>query len=365
MKKIEFVDLLANYNSIKSDIDNAIKAVITDTAFIGSSGNKYVSDFENKFSEYLAIRHTISCANGTDAIEIALKALDIKEGDEVIVPALTWISTAGAVVNIGATPVFVDINDTNYTINDNLIEEKITKKTKAIIAVHLYGLPANIDAIKSVCKKHDLFLIEDCAQAHGAEYFGKKVGTFGDISTFSFYPGKNLGCFGDGGAICTNNSSLAQISKQIANHGQEKKHNHLMIGRNSRLDGIQAAILSVKLDHLDQWNQLRINHANAYMNLIENKEILPTFNKDLKHVFHLFVIKHKNRGILINEFEKNNISFAIHYPRPISSLKIFEKNSPCPIAENLCQSIVSLPMYPELKQEELSKVSQIINLSFH
>ena len=237
------VDLRAQYDKIGLEIDNAINSVLMSTAFIKGPDVKL---FEEELQKYMGVKHVVSCANGTDALHLAMMVLGLKPGDEVIVPALTWIATAEAVNNVGAEPVFVDVNSLNYTIDFKSIERQITKKTKAIIPVHLYGCPADMNEIIRIAEKFGLYVIEDCAQAHGAEYFGKKVGTFGIASAFSFFPSKNLGAFGDGGAIVTNNKELADLSKEISNHGQlNKKHKHLMIGRNSRLDSIQASILRV------------------------------------------------------------------------------------------------------------------------
>ena len=245
---IPFVDLKVQYESIKEDIDAAIATVIKETSFIGRS---VIKNFETDFAKYIGTKHCIGVANGTDAIEIALKALGIGEGDEVIVPALTWISTAGTVNNAGAEPVFADVLEAERTINPDLIEDKITSRTKAIMPVHLYGLPARMNQIMELSKKHNLKIIEDCAQAHGAEINEKRVGTFGDIATFSFYPGKNLGVYGDAGGIVTDDEELAQTCRMLANHGQLSKHDHHIIGRNSRLDTMQAAILKAKLPHLE------------------------------------------------------------------------------------------------------------------
>ncbi|MEM9339621.1 MAG: DegT/DnrJ/EryC1/StrS family aminotransferase, partial [Bacteroidota bacterium] len=266
---IPFVDLNAQYQSIKSEVDHAIASVFETTSFIGGEP---VRKFEEDFAQYLGANHCVSCANGTDAIEIALKALGVGPGDEVIVPALTWISTAGAVNNVGAAPVFVDVLADERTIDPSLIVPKITDKTRAILPVHLYGLPARMKEIKAIAVKHKLRIIEDCAQAHGAEIDGHKVGTMGDIATFSFYPSKNLGAYGDAGAIVTNDSELAERCKKLSNHGQLVKHDHQIIGRNSGLDAIQAAVLNVKLSYLDEWTKTRGCIASQYDSLL--KEVL-------------------------------------------------------------------------------------------
>src|SRR5712675_788739 len=259
--QIPLVDLKAQYAAIKSEIDQAISQVLADTAFIAG---KYAKIFEQEFASYAGLKHCIGCGNGTDALELALGALGIGPGDEVLVPALTWVSTAICTLPVGAKPVFVDMLPTLYTMDPSKIEAKITSRTKAIIPVHLYGLPAQMDEIMAIARKHKLRVIEDCAQAHGATYKGRKVGTFGDIACFSFYPGKNLGAYGDAGALCTNDDGLAIKARKIANYGGLARHEHEFAGRNSRLDGIQGAILSVKLKHLEKWTRDRQQHAAAY-----------------------------------------------------------------------------------------------------
>ena len=256
--RVPFVDLKAQYMSLKAEFDAAILRVLSETAFVAG---RYAAAFEREFADYLGVKHCIGVANGTDAIEIALLSVGIRSGDEVLVPANTFFATAEAVVNIGAVPVFVDIDAATYNIDPDRIEAPITPLTKAIIPVHLYGLPAEMEPIVQVARKHGLKIVEDCAQAHGATYNGQKVGTFGDAATFSFYPSKNLGAFGDGGAIVTNGDDVEALARAISNHGQLTKNKHSMIGRNSRLDGLQGAILSVKLPHLDGWIEARRSRA--------------------------------------------------------------------------------------------------------
>lgn len=253
---IPFVDLQAQYQALKKDIDQAIEAVISQTAFIGSKNNPFVKELESNLSEYLGIKHVIGNANGTDAIELVLMALGIGPGDEVIVPAISWFSTSEAVDITGATSVFVDVN-AFFNMDTSKIEEKITDRTKAIIPVHLYGQPADLDPILEIGKKHNLTIIEDCAQAIGARYKGKRISTLGHVATYSFYPGKNLGAYGDAGACVTNDDAIAEALRALGNHGQPQKHKHTRVGRNSRLDGLQAAIINTKLPHLDDWNRLR------------------------------------------------------------------------------------------------------------
>ena len=355
---IPLVDLNAQYRTIKNEIDNAIRECISDGHFING---EVVSDFEKAFAGYLGVKYCLGCGNGTDALEIILTSLNIGTEDEVIVPALTWISTAEAVNNVGAEPVFVDVNPDNYTIDFKKIEEKITKKTKAVIPVHLYGCPADMNEINRIAGEYGLYVIEDCAQAHGAEYFGRKVGTFGIASAFSFFPSKNLGAFGDGGAIVTNDKDLADSVKKISNHGQlNEKHNHFRIGRNSRLDSIQASILNVKLKYLDDWNQKRRQAASFYFSgLNENKNlILPCAEQNKNHVYHLFVIRCKSRDKLIELLNEKNISWGIHYPRSLPFLEPYRykkhQYEDFPISSNITSEIISIPIYPEISEEQLN-----------
>jgi dTDP-4-amino-4,6-dideoxygalactose transaminase len=355
---IPFVDLKAQYKSIKNEIDNAIKECIDDTNFIRG---KAVADFEHNFASYLGIETCISCGNGTDALEIILTALGIGPGDEVIVPALTWISTAEAVTNVGAEPVFADIDRHTYTIKYSDIEEKITGRTKAIIPVHLYGCPANMEEVMKIAEKSGIFVIEDCAQSHGAEFLGKKTGTFGIASAFSFFPSKNLGAFGDGGAIVTNDLELGTLIRKITNHGQlQEKHKHFIIGRNSRLDSIQASILSAKLKYLDQWNSIRREIASFYISRLQEKPefILPFLDDDYKHVFHLFVMRCKHREKIITLLNEKKISWGIHYPNALPFMEpyAYKKHVPSDFnnAYAVIKDIISIPMYPELTEDQLN-----------
>lgn len=360
---VPFADLKAQYNSIKKEIDEAIASCIENTSFIGG---KVIGEFENDFADYSGANFCIGCANGTDALEIALKALGVGPGDEVIVPALTWISTAGAVNNVGAEPVFVDVIESERTLDPLQIEAKITNKTKAIIPVHLYGLPARMDDIMQIASKYGLKVIEDCAQAHGATYQARKVGTIGDIATFSFYPGKNLGAYGDAGGIVTNDAILAETCKMLSNHGQLKKHQHQIIGRNSRLDTLQAAILKAKLPYMDQWIKGRNRVANWYGERLEGvmKPIVPVGSG---HVYHLYVIQSENREENMLNLKEANIGFAIHYPTPLPHLECYDykdhKEGEFPVAEKLCKEILSLPIYPEMAQSQIEEVADAIKLS--
>jgi dTDP-4-amino-4,6-dideoxygalactose transaminase len=360
---VQFVDLYAQYLSIKPDIDEAIERVIKETSFIGGSE---VKSFEEKFAAHMGIKNVIACANGTDSIEILLKALGLKAGDEVLVPAISWISTSEAVSNIGATPIFVDIEPEYFTINESLIESKITKNTRAIIPVHLYGQPANMPVIMQIAKKHGLYVLEDCAQAHDAEIAGKKAGTWGDCASFSFYPGKNLGAYGDAGCMATNDDELAQKCRMIGNHGQLKKHDHVMEGRNSRLDGLQAAILSAKLPYLHSWTDARIAHAETYTRLLANNGVVvPKTRPDTKHVFHLYVIRVNNRQNLMRKLSEEGIQTAIHYPTALPFLAAYKQQGysaqDFPVAHMIQDQILSLPMFAELSKDEIAYVCDTIN----
>lgn len=359
---IPFVDLKAQYESIKPEIDAAIQQVIDTTSFIG--GGK-ITAFEKAFAEYVGIGHCIGCANGTDAIEIALTALGIGAGDEVIVPANSWISTSEAVNNVGAEPVFVDYVEKEYTIDPDLIEDAITDHTKAIIPVHLYGLPARMKEIKSIARKYDLKVIEDCAQAHGAAIDGKKVGSFGDVATFSFYPGKNLGAYGDAGAMVTNDEALAEKMKMLSNHGQLKKHDHRVIGRNSRLDTIQAAILLAKLPYLEEWIRSRSQIAKWYRDYLKEEVSSPIVPKNYNHVYHLYVIRTKTRDALMRTFDDAGIGYAVHYPTPLPFVKAYlyqgKEYEDFPVAHKLSKEIISLPLYPEMTEEQVKEVCDIVN----
>ena len=366
--KIPFVDLRAQYLSIKNEIDTTIQNVIDETAFIKG---KYVKKFENEYANAYGVKHVISCANGTDAIYITLKALGIGPGDEVITVANTWISTAETISQTGAKPIFVDIHPDYYNLNQNLIEQKISPKTKAVIPVHLFGQPCNMSFIKDICESNNLYLIEDCAQSHFAEWEDQKVGTFGIAGTFSFFPGKNLGAYGDAGCIITNDDELAEKVRIFANHGALIKHEHKIEGINSRLDGIQAAILSAKLPHILKWSANRLNIAKIYNNYLTSngKVIPPKILPNVKHVFHLYVVRVDNRNALQNFLKENGISTGIHYPTPLPFLDAYKylNHSPkdFPVAYDYKDNILSLPIFPELNESQIQyvveKIEEFIN----
>lgn len=356
--RVPFVDLKAQYSTYKTELDAAILKVVSETAFISG---KYGAEFELEFAKYIGAENCIACANGTDALEIALKAIGVGPGDEVIVPANTFFATSEAVDNVGATPVFVDCEANFYNIDTEKIEEKITARTKAIIPVHLYGLPAEMDAVMNIATKHGLKVIEDCAQSHGADYKGKRTGTFGDIATFSFYPGKNLGAYGDAGAIVTEDAELAQRCRLIANHGQPAKYKHTIVGRNSRMDGIQAAVLSVKLKYLDEWLEARRGHAARYDSNLQSLGIaLPRAPEYSRHTYHLYVVRVKDRDAVAAKLNEAGIDTGLHYPVALPYLDVYAgrglQPSDFPVAHSQMNDLLSLPMYAELTDEMVDYV---------
>ncbi len=359
---VKFLDLKSQYCSIKSEIDKAIQNVIENSAFIGG---KYVEQFEKEFAEYQDAKYCQGVANGTDALEIVIEALDLPKGGEIIVPANSFIASSESVTRSGHKVVFCDCDESNYTISIRSLKSKITPNTKAIVAVHLYGHPCDMDEIMALAYEHNLKVIEDCAQAHGAEYKGKKIGAIGNIGTFSFYPGKNLGAYGDGGAIVTNNENLAKKCKMIANHGRIEKYNHEFEGRNSRLDGLQAAILSVKLKHLDEWTDARIKVADYYLENLKGVDgiVLPKREKWSKQVYHLFVIRTKRRDELQQYLKDNNIQSGIHYPISLPKLKAYDYASQASegfFANSSDVELLSLPIGDHLSKNDLNKIIKSI-----
>ena len=354
---IPFVDLHAQYLSIKEDIDGAIGDVIRESAFIRGS---YVDSFEKAWSEALGVRHCISCANGTDALFIAMRALGIKPGDEVITTAHSWISTSETITQAGGRVVFVDTDVDTYTLDPGLIESKITPRTVGIIPVHLYGQAADMDSIMAIAQKRNLWVIEDCAQAHLARIKGKLVGTLGNAATFSFYPGKNLGAYGDAGCVVTNDDRLADWMATYARHGG--KGEHIMEGINSRLDGLQAAVLKVKLPHLLAWTQARRRVAAQYDEMLaEIGEVLtPKVAPDRDHVYHLYVIRTDQRDSLKKHLGQVGISTALNYPKalPFYPAYAYLRHAPeeFPVAYANQSRILSLPIYPEMTGQMVASV---------
>ena len=363
MMKVPFVDLKAQYLSIQGEIDAAIHDIINNTAFIGG---KPVSDFEAAFAALYGIEHCISVANGTDSLYIIMKMLGIGAGDEVITVANSWISSSETISQTGAKPVFVDIDPDYYSLNEQLLEAAITPKTKAIMPVHLHGQSVNMDEVMRIANEYNLPVIEDCAQSHFSEFKGKRVGTFGIAASFSFYPGKNLGAYGDAGAIITNDAELAEKCKMYARHGALKKHEHQIEGINSRLDGLQAAILAAKLPHILDWTVARIRCADTYDQLLSgiSSIVTPMRRENTKHSYHLYVIRAENRDELAQHLKVCNIETAIHYPTALPNLKAYtylgHGSDDFPVATAYQSQILSLPIYPELTRSQMEYVADCI-----
>lgn len=359
--EVKFADFKPMHDELKKEIKKEVNNVIDSNFFIHGP---YTEKFEKDFANYEDIKNCVGVGNGLDGLVISLKALGVEPGDEVIVPSHTYIATALAVTYVGAKIVFVEPNIETYTIDSTKIEEKITNKTKVIIPVHLYGQAADMDAINEIAKKHNIKVLEDAAQSHGAEYKGRKVGTLGDISEFSFYPGKNLGAFGDAGCIVTNDNELALKARAIGNYGSIEKYKHIYKGQNSRLDEIQAAILDVKLKNLDKWVLERQRVANRYLTEINNdKVILPVVAPYNKHVWHIFAVRVQNREEFVKYLSSKGIQTLIHYPTAIHKQPAYKEmnNESYPIAEKIAREVVSLPMYYGMKEEQISYVINTIN----
>lgn len=361
--KIPFVDLKAQYLSIRGSIDSAIARVIDETAFIGGH---FVQEFEKSFAALYGVKHVIPCANGTDSLYILMKMLGIGSGDEVITVANSWISSSETVTQTGARVVFVDAHPEYYSLDETQLEKKITPKTKALIAVHLQGQMCEMDTIKAICDKHKIHLIEDCAQAHFSEYKGVRAGVTGIAGSFSFYPGKNLGAYGDAGCMMTNDDALAEKCRMFANHGALKKPDHRIEGLNSRLDSLQAAILSAKLPHILEWTAQRQKNAALYDKYLAGIPALarPKLRPNTKHSYHLYVTRVERRDELMNFLKGKGIETVIHYPVALPNLPAYRYlgHTPAdfPVATRLQQEILSLPMYPELTEEMIAYVAQSI-----
>lgn len=356
--QIPLVDLKIQYKSLSKEINTAFKKICSSSSFIKGWA---LEEFEQDFAKFIGTKHCIGVASGTDALHLSLIALGIGKDDEVLLPVNTFIATAYAIIYVGAKPIFVDVDTKTYNIDVNLIEKKITKKTKAIIPVHLYGQPAEMDKIMKLAEKYKLFVIEDACQSHGADYKNKRTGTFGQIAAFSFYPGKNLGAYGDGGAITTNSAKLAKKIKQLREYGSTTKYLHDILGFNSRLDNLQSAILRIKLKYLPSWNKRR-QKAAQYYNKKFNMEIpfikTPFIEPYATSVFHLYVIQTPKRNKIIAYLKSKGTQTGIHYPLPLhlqNSLKYLGyKRGDFPVAEKLSNQILSIPLYPELtfKQQD-------------
>lgn len=361
--KIPFVDLKAQYLSLKDHIDSSIASVLDETAFIGG---QLVKDFEDSFAKLYGVKHCISTANGTDSLFIVMKMLGIGVGDEVITVANSWISTSETISLTGAKPVFVDINPQYYSIDECKLEAVITNKTKCIIPVHLHGQMCKMDEIMAIASKYGIPVLEDCAQSHFSEFKSQRAGTFGIAGSFSFYPGKNLGAYGDAGAIITNDDNLAEMCRLFARHGAKVKHQHEIEGINSRLDGIQAAILLTKLPHILNWTDRRIEVAEKYNEMFcgLGDIIVPKIRNNTKHTFHLYVIRTSKRNDLQRFLKQHGIGTAIHYPVALPNMKAYSylgySFTDFPVASEFQEKILSLPIYPEISESQIDYLFEVV-----
>jgi len=356
-----FIDLKAQYSNIKDEVLRCINDILESSHYILGEN---VKKFEDDIKSYLGVSEAIGVASGTDALHLALKALDITHGDEVITTPFTFFATVEAILYVGAKPVFVDIDENTYNIDPDKIEEKITPRTKAIIPVHVFGCPADMIKINEIAQKYGLKIIEDAAQAFGAKIGDKKIGTFGDIACFSFYPSKNLGCFGDGGMVVTNNPEIADKIRILRNHGSPGRYVHETVGLNSRLDEIQAGVLRIKLKHIDEYNSLRRKKANIYTKFLSDKVITPKEVENTYHVYHLYSIRSESRDKIKEILAKQGFPSVVYYPIPMHLQKAIAnlgfKKGDFPIAEKVSREILALPIYPEIPDEEVFEISQII-----
>ena len=360
MKTVPFVDLKVQYHTLKNEIDGAMKKVVEQSQFILG---EEVRLFEEEFAKFIGTSYAIGVASGTDALTLSLRACGIGPGDEVITPTHTYIATAMAISQVGATPILVDIEPESFHLDVAQVSERVSPRTKAVLPVHLYGRSVEMSAVLDLAKQHRLHVIEDTCQAHGAYVEGKRrAGSLGHLGCFSFYPSKNLGAYGDGGIVVTNDQSLARTLQSLRDYGQEKKNNHLIQGFNSRLDTLQAAILRVKLPHLEEWNTQRKNHAKLYDHLLQGSElILPSLN-GRDHVFHLYVIRTRERDRLRESLARQGIETGIHYPVPIHLQPAYHylgyRKGDFPVAEKIADEILSLPMFPELQEDQIIFVAE-------
>lgn len=363
---IPFLDLKAHHAPLRAEFEEAISDVIDAGTF---AGGPVVAQFEKEYAAFCGSQYAIGVGNGTDALWLALLACGIGAGDEVITVPNTFIATAEAITYTGAKPVFVDIDDRTYTMDTGLLEHARTPRTKAVIPVHLYGQVADLDPIASFARKHGLYLIEDAAQAHGAEYKGRKAGSIGHAGCFSFYPGKNLGAFGEAGAVVTNDATLADRMRTLRDHGQVRKYYHSMVGWNCRMDGIQAAVLRIKLRHLDRMNQARRDHALQYHRHFQGVEEIgaPFEAAHGRHVYHIYPIQVRDRDEVKDRLEKKRIGCGIHYPVPIHLQEAYRdmghKKGDFPVSEQTSERLLSLPMFPELTQPQVERVAEAVKES--
>lgn len=359
---IQLVDLKAQYAGIHADIDAAIERVLSNTSFILG---KEAAQFEEKFAQYVQAKGAVGVASGTAALHLAMLACGVGPGDEVITSAHTFMATAEPISQIGAKPIFVDIEADTYNLDPNLVEQAITPRTKALLPVHLYGQPARLDEFREIANRHNLWLIEDAAQAHGAEYREQRCGSIGDLACFSFYPGKNLGAYGDAGAVTSNSDELLAKVRKLRDHGRISKYEHDEIGFGERLDGLQAAILAAKLPYLETWTAKRRAHARLYDELLSDTTVItPHESPDVRHVFHLYVIRTPRRDEVLAHLKSKGINAGVHYPIPLHRQPAYIKQGygdiSLPVTEQVAQEVLSLPMYPELTHEEIAYIAESV-----
>lgn len=364
MRKYYLVDLKREFKSLEKELAPVIRKIFEEGNF---TLGEELEQFEKNYADYCGTKYCVGTSSGTTALFFAIKSLGIKEDDEIIIPTLTFTATAEAVIQAGAKPVFVDIKEDTLLINSNEILKKITKKTKAIIGVHLYGLPVDIDEIKRICKKNKIFFIEDACQAHGANYNGSRAGSFGDIACFSFMAAKNLNGPGDGGCLVTNNKRVSEFSLLLRNHGRKSKHNHVIIGYSGRLDNLKATLLNLKLKHLDGWNARRNEIANLYKNNINSRfASFQHIPNDRKSAYCHFVVRVRgNRNRILEKLKGERIMVSVHYPKPLHLQKAYSylkyKEGDFPTAEKVCNELISLPMHPFLKNNEVVEICSKLN----
>jgi dTDP-4-amino-4,6-dideoxygalactose transaminase len=358
---IPYLDLPAQMRGLRREIDAAIARTLDNCSFcLGPD----VAHFEKEFARYCGAEHCVGFNSGTSALHVALLLLDIGRDDEVITTPCTFVATSWAISYVGAKPVYVDIDDATFNLDPKLVERAITPRTKAIMPVHLYGHPADLDPLLAICRKHNLPLVEDAAQAHGAKYKGKLVGTFGALSEFSFYPGKNLGAYGEGGALVTNNAAFAARARALREHGSTQRYYHDEVGFNYRMEGIQGAVLGVKLKHLDTWTRERRRVAHRYHQLLADTPLqLPHEADFAESAWHLYVVRHPRRDELKKHLEANHVGCALHYPLPLHLQKAYahlgHKEGDFPVAEKAARECLSLPIYPELTDGQAERVAQV------
>ena len=362
MERVPYLDLQAQYHGIRSEVLTALGEICESGRFAQGPATL---DFETKFAAYCGADHCVSLNSGTSALHVALRCLDVGPGDEVISVGMTFIATAWAISYVGATPVFVDIDPVRRTMCPAKLEAAITPRTKAIIPIHLYGMPADLDAVKTIADRHGLPIIEDAAQAHGARYRGKRVGQFGQIACFSFYPSKNLGAYGEGGALVTSDEAIAQRARSLRDHAQNQKYLHDEIGYNYRMDSFQAAVLAIKLERLDAWNAARADRAACYTELLKGSSYkLPVQLSDSECVWHCYVIETPDRERVRSALQEAGIDTAVHYPVPVHLQKVYAhlgyRAGDLPVTEMLCQQCLSLPIYPELSKEKIFTVASVL-----